>query len=34
MIITIAGDNKEDNEFDSIVGTLQEILLDENFERT
>lgn len=28
-----AGENKEDNEFDRIVGALQEVLLDENFER-
>jgi len=27
-----SGENKEDNEFDHIVGVLQEILLDENFE--
>ena len=25
------GENNEDNEFDSIVGVLQEILLDEMF---
>ena len=31
--LTDIGDNKEDNEFDRIVGALQEILLDDNFER-
>lgn len=29
----LLGQNKEDNEFDTIVGTLQEILLDETFEQ-
>jgi ADP-ribosylation factor 2-binding protein len=33
LILTDIGDNKEDNEFDRIVGALQEILLDDNFER-
>lgn len=28
-----SGDNQEDNKFDQIVGTLQEILLDEKFEQ-
>ena len=28
----IIGENKEDNEFDTIVGALQEVLLDEKFE--
>jgi ADP-ribosylation factor 2-binding protein len=27
------GENHEDNKFDMIVGTLQEILLDEKFEK-
>ena len=27
------GENGEDNEFDTIVGVLQEVLLDEEFER-
>lgn len=27
------GNNKEDDEFDNIVGTLQEIVLDEKFEK-
>lgn len=27
------GTNKEDDEFDNIVGTLQEIVLDEKFEK-
>ena len=27
------GNNKEDDEFDNIVGTLQEIVLDEQFEK-
>lgn len=31
--LTVLGENKEDNEFDRIVGALQEVLLDENFER-
>lgn len=29
----MSGQNMEDNEFDTTVGVLQEILLDENFER-
>ena len=35
MILTVKnllGENKEDNEFDHIVGVLQEVLLDERFE--
>jgi hypothetical protein len=31
--IAAEGQNNEDNEFDKIVGTLQEILLDEKFEQ-
>ena len=29
---TAKGENQEDNQFDEIVGTLQEVLLDEKFE--